>query len=253
MRDQALPKEGRLDLGEEIVEYRIRYRRRHTIGLYVLDGGRVEVRAPVNYPSRLIERFVVERSDWLQRTLAYRRAHGPVATHYRSGAIHLYLGEPLTLDLRPGSRPLVRRQGGHLVIHHRRSDEAGIARLLRRWYHQEADRLFPALLDRWYPAMELAAAGIPALRVRAMRRRWGSCSRKGGINLNLWLMRAPEACVEYVVVHELCHLREFNHGPRFHALMDALLPDWRRHSAALDAHQRRHGVEPLVEDDAGDQ
>ena len=238
--------QGRLHLPDREIGYRIRYKRRRTIGLYVLEDGTVEVRAPQACPPGLIRAFVADRAGWLQRVLTSRAQQlTPEPARYDHGATHPYLGEQLQLELRPARRALVHRDGTSLVVQHPRRDPDAVAGAVKHWYQRQAESVFLPLLEQWYPHLGLPAAKVPGLKVRTMRRRWGSCSSRGGINLNIWLLRAPIDCVEYVVIHELCHLREFNHGPRFHGWMDRLLPDWRERSGRLNEHQRRFGVAPI--------
>ena len=244
--DQADIGEGRVELADGAVNYRVRYRRRRTIGLYVLEDGTIEVRAPLDCPSGLLQDFVADRAEWLAVVLARRRARPrPERAVYESGGRHPFLGEMLELQVGRGRHTLVHREGERLVVQHRRPEPEHVARAVRLWYARQAEPVFEPLIRLWYPALGLPRAQLPILKVRSMRRRWGSCSSRGGINLNLWLLRAPPECVEYVVVHELCHLREFNHGAGFQALVDRLLPDWRPRSHRLDAHQRRFGVAPV--------
>ena len=89
-----------------------------------------------------------------------------------------------------------------------------------------------AMVRAWAQTMGLNPGRV---QVRDMYRKWGSCSSKGNISFNTALLRVPEALAEYVVVHELVHLRVFNHGKDFKAMMSAYLPDWQTRSAALDA------------------
>lgn len=76
---------------------------------------------------------------------------------------------------------------------------------------------------------------MPAMRLRWMKRTWGSCSASGVITLNPHLVKAPPACIDYVIAHEVCHLEEHNHGKAFYALQERLCPDWRESKAALAA------------------
>jgi predicted metal-dependent hydrolase len=219
-------------------------RQRRTLGLYVLDGGDVELRLPRNCPTQVGEDFVRSRREWLERTLAGRgRASGLPEADYRDGAPVQLLGRSLRLTLRVGAAAAVTRDDGQVLVRLPSPRPSAVYDALLAWYRHEALRLLPALVAQWYPRLALPGAA-PSLRLRRMRARWGSCSSLGKLNLNLWLVRAPAACIDYVVVHELCHLREFNHGPAFHALVGSILPDWRERRAALVEHQRSHGVAP---------
>ncbi len=237
---------GSVPVADGILRYRIRYRRRRTIGLYVLEDGSVEVRAPRACPDRVVEEFVRSRRDWLSRILSRRRLKpGLLPARYVDGAVHPYLGETLVLQIRRSGRTLAYREGSSFVVQHRDPCPVRVRTIVTDWHRRQADTLIGPMIRQWLDVIRPPQPDEVRFRIRRMRRRWGSCSSRGGINLNLWLLRAPGECVEYVVVHELCHLREFNHGPRFHALLDRFLPDWRQRSDSLDAHQRRFGVAPI--------
>lgn len=230
-----------LELGDRYWPVRVRATRRRTLGLYVFPDGRVEVRVPRGTGRAEALAFARSREQWLRGTLDQLPAP-PAAPEYVDGAVHPYLGEPLTLAVRRAGRARSRRTGGTLRLDVRDpGDVAAVERLLREWYRRQARTLFADRLARWFPATGLPPGQAPGLKIRAMRSRWGSCSSRGGVNLNLWLIRAPLACIDYVVVHELCHLLEFNHGPRFYAHMDRMLPDWRQRRRALRDHQREWG------------
>lgn len=112
------------------------------------------------------------------------------------------------------------------------ASSAQLHRVVSRWYHHRAPTVFGHRLQVIRRHPRIAALGDPgALKVRRMRRRWGSCFIDGRINLNTELLGEPIPLIDYVIIHELCHLREHNHSPRFYRLMDEVLPDWR---------QRRH-------------
>ncbi|MBM4429504.1 MAG: M48 family metallopeptidase, partial [Chloroflexi bacterium] len=104
-------------------------------------------------------------------------------------------------------------------------------RVLDEWYRERLRELVPPLLARWESTLGVRSA---EWRIRKMKTRWGSCSLKARrIWLNLKLAKKPEACLEFIVVHELLHLIERGHGARFRALLDRYLPDWRERRRML--------------------
>jgi hypothetical protein len=105
--------------------------------------------------------------------------------------------------------------------------------LIERWYHRRAKSVFSELFAEACRHMQPLGIGQPPLKIRLMRSRWGSCSSKGNITLNPKLIQVPEPLLRYVILHELCHLIEFNHSPRFWALMDQVMPGWKAHRKAL--------------------
>ncbi|MEX0730033.1 MAG: SprT family zinc-dependent metalloprotease [Aquisalimonadaceae bacterium] len=228
---------GTVILDGEAHTYRVRYSRRKTLGLYLSRSNGIEVRAPGGCPAGIIRGFVEGRAAWLSRNLQ-RIAAAPLPPRWEDGAEHLLLGEAVRLRVTEGRRAAVSVNGAELMVSVTEHTPERVEAAVRAWYRRYARELFQASLNQWFPALGLPERQRPPLKIRAMRRRWGSCASHGGINLNLWLVRAPRPCVDYVVVHELCHLREFNHGPGFHALMDRVMPDWRQHREALREHER---------------
>ena len=219
----------------------IRHTARRTLGIYVFPGGAIELRVPHGTPRDDALDFARARSDWLARSLADCPA-GPARPHYGDGGLHPYLGEPLTLRTRRSGRSRCVHSGDTLWISTPAPDDPErVEAALRGWYRRQAHRVFAERIAARFPALGLPPHWAPSMKIRAMRSRWGSCSSRGGVTLNLWLIRAPFECVDYVVVHELCHLLQFNHGPRFYAEMDRILPEWRDWSTRLREHQRHWG------------
>ena len=110
---------------------------------------------------------------------------------------------------------------------------AASAELLDDWYAGEARRLLPERLDACWAAFPSDGHPKPTLRLKRMRTRWGSMSPQGAMSLRLDLVRAPQECIDYVVIHELCHLEHPHHGPAFWALVERLVPDWKRRKQLL--------------------
>ena len=112
------------------------------------------------------------------------------------------------------------------------SDRAVRIAVLEEWYRKSMDKSVAVYLRKWERIMKVASSKIV---IRRMKTKWGSCNtRSGRINLNLELIRRPPACLEFVIVHELCHLLEDGHGKRFYKFMDKFLPDWKRRKAVLN-------------------
>jgi predicted metal-dependent hydrolase len=221
------------ELSGTMLPYTIKFQRRKTLGLYVLADGALEVRAPRGVSRRRIEAFVEARREWAvaarERQLQRQQRQNVIAP----GAVVWLHGEPLRLELRAAARAGIACEAGRLLVEVR--DPADLARVERQldgWYRQRAERVFAerlALNLARFP--ELTAA--PELRLRRMRRRWGSCSRAGCITLNVELIKLPLVLLDYVIVHELCHLFEFNHSPRFYRRLEQALPDWQPREAEL--------------------
>jgi predicted metal-dependent hydrolase len=196
--------------------------------------GRVVVSAPLKAGDALIEDFVASRIGWIRHhqeriELSARReaAKGPEGEVLRVWGSDYPLtrveGPAFGLSLRDGQACLVVRPG---------SSTEERAAYVRAWYRRELCREVERLLPVWERRMGLECA---EWRTRYMKTRWGSCNPTARrIWLNIQLAEHPVACLEYVIVHELAHLRERSHGPRFQAIMDEYLPSWRLVRAQLN-------------------
>ena len=215
--------------------------RRRSWALYVKPDGRVEIRIPMGMPDTEAVARARENATWIFRQLdkTTRKPSVPCPVHFAAGERLSYLGEVYTLRLQPGL-PLnveVREAEQELLLTLPPPVEnpVRVRDLLHAWYTDRAKSLFPArvrqCLDR------AAAEGFPPvtrLTIRHTKTRWGSCSAQGHVMLSSYLLQAPMDCVDYVVMHELCHLRELNHSPRFYAILTRLMPDWKVHRERLE-------------------
>lgn len=195
----------------------------------------VRLTLPTGVPLRAGQRFVDDNRDWLRTQLARldgTLAKHPGATSLRNGTHIPYRGRTVPLTIARGLRNRVRFDGG-FRIETTRDDAAAVEDLLERWLRAEARPLALSFVDRHGPCHGLVPK---ALRIKTQRRRWGSCSSLGTVNLNWRLILAPDEVFEYVVVHELGHLREPHHGPAFWRLVATMLPGYQRQRRWLRSH-----------------
>jgi len=192
----------------------------------VESDGAVLVTLPQRAPARAADEAVRELAPWIERRRrALARAAAEVA---RTPGTVPYLGRELVLVPQPG-RTRVHRRGDSLLVPAGPRSEA-----LERWYRRAARAEIAPRLDQ---ACALAGLAYTQLTIRGQRTRWASCSRSGAMSFNWRLLLAPEEVLDYVVWHEVCHLRVMDHSPRFWALLGRWCPDYREHSRWL----RRHG------------
>jgi hypothetical protein len=212
-----------LTLAGQAVEYRLVRARRRTIGMEV-DLTGLTVRAPRWVTLSEIEAALVEREQWIVRALTEWRARRRevMPREWKSGAPIFYRGRELSLEVFPSRRMHVAPDLFHLtVLHPRAQVEAEVADAVGRWLRDEAWTLVtPRVADY---ARRLAR-DAPGLRLSDARSEWGSCNARGEIRLNWRLVQLPPALAEYVVAHEVAHLVELNHSPRFWAVVEQLMP-----------------------------
>ena len=208
-------------------EFRVRRSPRARRVRVSVDGtGEVEVVLPKRAPERAAAQAVRELTPWIERrrrTLA--RAAAEVA---RPEGTVPYLGRDLRLVPQPG-RERVHRRGDDLLVPKRDAAAA-----IERWYRRQARAEIGPRLDA---ATARAGTSYTGLTIRGQKTRWASCSTTGHMSFNWRLLLAPEAVLDYVVEHEVCHLERMDHSPRFWALLESRVPDWREHARWL----RRYG------------
>lgn len=227
-----------VQIGQDIIAFHLRWTdRRRTLGIEVHPGGRVEVIAPEHTPWELIEARVRLRARWIWKQQAYFRLHAPVTPprQFLGGETHVYLGRQYRLRLTKATQSKVTMTRGWIeVATPQSSDRNKIKALLDQWYRRQARAHFLEIIDRLQPAFLRKGYPKPRLIVRVMASRWGSLSPKGTLTLNLRLIQAPKVCIEYVVLHELCHLVHKTHSPQFFSLMRRHMPDWQSRKRKLE-------------------
>lgn len=226
--------------GEEIIRFAVRrqpQRHRGSIAIHVEPQGRVLVDAPADASRPAILAAVRKRARWVHEHLASfhrRRAH-VLPREYISGEAVMYLGRHYRLKVIPANAADagVKLCGSRLEVRSTEPTPTLTREAMEVWYRARARAVFAARVDemlatiRWKPV-------APRMRLQAMKTQWGSCSPTGTITLNPWLVKAPRDCIDYVILHELCHLREHNHSPRFFKLLDRHMPTWQKRKARLD-------------------
>lgn len=225
-----------LAYGPETIRYQVLWvPTRRTLGIEVHPDLRVVVRAPVGCAEEVISARVQKRAAWISRQIADFQRYSPRTPQrqYVSGETHLYLGRQYRLKVVAGEPASVRMNRGQLMVTMPgTADPDRVRMLLHHWYLDHARQVFGEVLDQCLPRFK--GCQRPRLIVRAMRSRWGSLSQVGSMTLNANLVRAPRACIEYVVTHELCHLQYRDHDASFFRLLGRVMPDWDQRKQRLE-------------------
>lgn len=223
------------------IHYRIVRSRRRTLALHIGRDDVVEIRTPFFVSSAEALAMLRRHLRWAEGLISAREAASP-PLRFEEGDTIGFLGERLTLRLHAGLPRRIERRGQelHVTLPPPATGGESVRRMVYEWFQERGREIFPGKIEE---ALHIAAAEkLPAVRsltVRVMSSRWGSCSADGHVTLNAMLLQAQPECVDYVVMHELCHLREQNHSRRFYALLARYIPDWAARRKAL------HCVEPM--------
>jgi predicted metal-dependent hydrolase len=224
---------NRIRLPDEEIEYELVHRPRVTrrIHLEIDPRGGLRVVAPRSISRQDIQRSLQNRAPQVARFLDRAREQQSELPQLRyvDGESHLYLGQAHSLELlqAPGKRGRVEREDAVLRVLAPDSHPEKVRNQLLRWYRQAAQRQFSQRLHDACARAPWTHGEMPPLRLRAMKRTWGNCTVEGVITLNTALIKAPAELIDYVIGHEVCHLREHNHGPGFYRLQQRLFPRWR--------------------------
>ena len=202
--------------------------RRRTIAIQVRPDGQVWVRAPLRTPEKLIREFVESKAGWIRQKQAEALKRAPLLVkHYRAGERFLFLGQEYPLAVVEKQRPA-------LVLKDQFSlSKAALpraAKTFEQWYKAQALRVLTERVQ-YYAARHGFQPG--RVRISSARTRWGSCSAKGTLSFTWRLVMAPLEVIDYVVLHELVHLKVRNHSRTFWEGVAALMPEYKKHVAWL--------------------
>lgn len=231
------PKEHQVACGAQQVTFRLERKERKTLAIEVHPDGSVRVKAPLRLSLTRIVKRVEQRGAWIvEQQRRFAELPPPQGERaFVSGESYRYLGEVYRLVVLEAQAEGVGLERGQLVVGVRDpQDTRKVQALLRGWYRGRARQVFHERLERC--RKQVAAFGIDhpgGFTLRRMKRRWGSCSRDGRILLNTQLVGAPVGCIDYVIIHELCHVVQHNHSAAFYHLLSTCLPDWRERQALL--------------------
>ena len=218
--------------GDSTIAYDVVYSsKRKTVGITVYPSGEVRISAPHRMSHAEVRRLAAEKADWIAKKLREYRADGchDATKKYVEGEAFLYLGKEYRLHLAEGDHgPLVTLDDRRLNV----VLPGGIVRELRPelareavfgWYRFHAEMAVDKAMGPYCNRLGILP---PYYKVKNLSKRWGSCTAKNLLNFNAKIAMAPLAQLEYVVAHELCHVKVKDHSPRYWALMEAVMPGY---------------------------
>lgn len=226
--------------GDEVIAFSLRRQPSRTVprvAIHVEPDGRVVVDAPDTAPVAGVLNAVKKRARWISRHVGSAKARlaHVLPREYVSGESLHYLGRRYRLKVmvKPGAVVMARMRGAFITVTVSENSPAMIRSALDVWYRARARELFADRLAvvaaplRW-------VKHLPPTRLQFMTVQWGSCSPSGCITLNPLLVKTPRECIDYVLLHELCHLLHHNHSPKFYKVLDRHMPRWRAIKDKLD-------------------
>ncbi|MEN6413221.1 MAG: SprT family zinc-dependent metalloprotease [Veillonellales bacterium] len=224
-----------ITLFEHLLEYSVTYqKRRKTLRIKLLDKNKLEITAPFNYSKADIREIIQSKQKWILTQVEKLTAieNNPVNKSVNHGSSILFLGKPYTLSISyyQSQKPRVIEQENNIFLQ-LPSATAGIGTMnpefvLKQWYVESAGKILADKTAAW-----AAKIGVSPQRIciKEQRTRWGSCSTRGNINYNWRIIMAPPPVIDYLVIHELCHLLVLNHSSQFWQQVANYLPEFKQH------------------------
>ena len=223
--------------GKATIEFNLQFVKRRTLGISVQPDMQVLVKAPLNAELSQIYSKAEKRASWILEQKEYFNNFQPLTLprQYVSGETHLYLGKQYRLKVIEGHSEEVKLKGGYLeVCTCDKENRAKVKLCLDAWYKKHAEIKFKEYLNECLQLFLKYKLSTPSIELRNMPKRWGSCTPNGKLILNPELIKAPKRSIEYVLIHELCHLIKPNHNASFFELQAKIMPDWEKWKDRLE-------------------
>ncbi len=223
-----------LTFGSKTIEYDVVFSERSTMGITVDPEMDVLVKAPEGTTLDKINEKVRKRAPWILKQQHYFLGFFPKLTkrNYISGETHFYMGRQYLLQVKESNISEVKYKGRSIEVKVSSSDNPEV--LMKQWYRERAKIKFSEIAEPIIQRFKKYNVEPTALYIQEMSKRWGSCTPKGKIILNPELIKAPKACIEYVITHELCHLVHHDHTQKFMDLQSKEMPDWEKWKEKLE-------------------
>jgi predicted metal-dependent hydrolase len=223
------PERSSIQWGRTSIPYTIRRSdRRGTVAVAVEPGGHVVITAPRETPLPRLERVVRQKARWIvTRVQRFRALPASPVREFVSGETFAYLGRGYRLRIIETTASSVRLDHGRLVV---RGPREEAQQALVEWYREHAAPRFEERIALWSRKLGMTP---PPFKLAQQRLRWGSCTPSGTLLLNWRIIQAPMALVDYVIAHELVHLKHRAHSPAFWAALGRVMPDYERRQRAL--------------------
>lgn len=218
-----------IHLGEQEVPYLLKRTRRRSVGLHV-DANGLTVQAPIRASQKWLDTILREKAGWVIAKLTQMRASALPKLAWQDGEQLPFLGEQLRLTLMDGASQAPFMCDGELIVCMAELESTRLQKIVVDWYRMQAMLCFSERLAVYADKLGLA---VPAMKLSNAATRWGSCNVRGELRLSWRLIKAPLAQIDYVVAHELAHLRHLDHSAAFWRVVDSLYPDYQSAQKAL--------------------
>lgn len=223
-----------IQFGSKKIDFQVEYSARKTLGITVTPDLDVLVKAPIDSSLDKIKEKLLKKAAWIIKQQSFFLSFQPKTPprKYIGGETHLYLGRQYLLKIQSGKKDSVKLKGKFIEV--KTFDKLKAEVLVKEWYLQHAMSKFKEIAEPLIEKFKRHKVEPDSIVLRDMPTRWGSCTPKGKIILNPELIKAPRGCIEYVIIHELCHLIYHDHTRKFIELQTKEMPDWEKWKMKLE-------------------
>lgn len=223
--------------GTKKIYFDLQHSERKTMGIKVTPDGHVWVKVPIATKDREVEEWVMKKAQWILKQQAFFAQSDFIDIHseIKSGYSVLYMGRQYKLLVKIAPKDEVFYQGNLFLVHVKKKQDAS-----KVFYQWMKHRAMQKIVEIAHPLMKkfLRKHSVSSeISFQEMPTRWGSCTGKNKLIFNPKLIHTPKRCIEYVVVHELCHLIHKHHNEAFFNLLTTEMPDWEKRKAVLDRYR----------------
>lgn len=221
--------------GRDSIQFRVLRSQRKTLAISVRPDGAVIATAPRNSDISAVELKIRKRGHWIQLQKRYFEQFLPSTPprRYVSGETHQYLGRQYRLKVSLGS-PSAKLIGRYLHVTAKTKAIEDVRPIVEKWYRTRAQEQFAKRLDKWREWCVARRIREPKPQLLKMTKRWGSSKPNGRVYLNPELVQAPSVCIDYVIAHEVCHLKFPKHDKKFYRLLTQVCPNWQNIKQRLE-------------------
>jgi predicted metal-dependent hydrolase len=225
-----------IQFGLQDIDFELQLMKRNTLSISVHPDLSVIVKAPENTKLEDVEKIVYHRAKWIlnqQRRFEIYLPDVP-PRKYVSGESHRFLGRQYRLKIIKSEAELIKLSRQFLEVYTPDISPSNTRILVENWYREQSIRIFQERLTACYAKLAREKISYPKISIRRMQSSWGSCSAKGAISLNIKLIQVPVEYIDYVITHELCHLKHLHHEAGFYKLLSRVMPGWETKKEKLD-------------------
>ncbi|MCS3796408.1 M48 family metallopeptidase [Niastella sp. OAS944] len=227
-----------IEYGTTRIPFILEYKNKKTLSIAVTPDKQVTITAPYESSLEKVLEKVGKRAGWISKQIRQFESYEATLLHrkieYVSGETFHYMGRKYRLKVLEGLGEEIIKDGRYIkAIVKNKSNQKNIASLIINWYRLEAKKIFQERFERYSYILKREKIAVNQLMIRRLEKRWGSCTEAGNIILNLSLIQAPIQCIDYVLVHEICHLKYLHHGPKFYNMLGRYIEDWEKRKNRL--------------------